>query len=246
MKKMVCEICGSQSIKKDNGIFVCQECGTEYSLEEAKKLLVDIEESVEKPEEEDRELIQYYEIARRALRENNGENTAKYYALIVPKRPHDWEANFFQVFGTANGCKIRDIRFAQSNVAAAFKSAVDLIKSYVETDKEQESACAQIAQSAINLATAHFNSAFNWFKGISILVRGKFQQEMINYTYACVITLYTVGECLENSFKENQNIMKYAKLGYAKGAELHQILLPYLADKPRHQNTINLIKNKAR
>ena len=44
MKKMVCEICGSQTIRKENGVFVCQECGTEYSVEEAKKLLKDIEE----------------------------------------------------------------------------------------------------------------------------------------------------------------------------------------------------------
>lgn len=43
MKKMVCEICGSQSIKKENGVFVCQECGTEYSLEDAKGLLKDVD-----------------------------------------------------------------------------------------------------------------------------------------------------------------------------------------------------------
>ncbi len=43
MKKMVCEICGSQFIKKENGVFVCQECGTEYSLEEAKGLLQEVE-----------------------------------------------------------------------------------------------------------------------------------------------------------------------------------------------------------
>lgn len=42
MKKMVCEICESQSIKKENGVFVCQECGTEYSLEDAKKLLKEV------------------------------------------------------------------------------------------------------------------------------------------------------------------------------------------------------------
>ena len=44
MKKMVCEICGSQSIKKEDGVFVCQECGTQYSTEEAKKLLSEINE----------------------------------------------------------------------------------------------------------------------------------------------------------------------------------------------------------
>ena len=46
MKKMVCEICESQSIKKENGVFVCQECGTEYSLEDAKKLLKEIPENI--------------------------------------------------------------------------------------------------------------------------------------------------------------------------------------------------------
>ena len=29
MKKMICEICESQKIKKENGVFVCQDCGTE-------------------------------------------------------------------------------------------------------------------------------------------------------------------------------------------------------------------------
>lgn len=51
MKKMVCEICGSQKIRKENEFFSCLECGTEYSLEEAKKLLKDID-SIEEPKKE--------------------------------------------------------------------------------------------------------------------------------------------------------------------------------------------------
>ena len=43
MKKMVCEICGSQKIRKENEFFSCLECGTEYSLEEAKNLLKEID-----------------------------------------------------------------------------------------------------------------------------------------------------------------------------------------------------------
>lgn len=42
MKKIQCEICGSHKLKKENDVFVCQECGTEYSLTAAKQLLVDI------------------------------------------------------------------------------------------------------------------------------------------------------------------------------------------------------------
>ena len=49
MKKMVCDICQSQKIKKENGVFVCQDCGTEYSLDEAKNLLREIEDTDLKP-----------------------------------------------------------------------------------------------------------------------------------------------------------------------------------------------------
>lgn len=45
MKKMICEICESQRIKKENGVFICQDCGTEYSLDEAKNLLREIEDT---------------------------------------------------------------------------------------------------------------------------------------------------------------------------------------------------------
>lgn len=45
MKKMVCEICESQKIRKENDVFVCLECGTEYDIESAKKLLREISEN---------------------------------------------------------------------------------------------------------------------------------------------------------------------------------------------------------
>lgn len=47
MKKMVCEICGSNDIEKKDGVFVCNSCGTKYSTEEAKKLLVEVSGKVE-------------------------------------------------------------------------------------------------------------------------------------------------------------------------------------------------------
>lgn len=44
MKKIVCEVCNSQNIKKENGIFICKECGTEYSLDEVKNLMQEVED----------------------------------------------------------------------------------------------------------------------------------------------------------------------------------------------------------
>ena len=41
MKAIVCELCGSKDFIKQNGMYVCQHCGTKYDLEEAKKLMID-------------------------------------------------------------------------------------------------------------------------------------------------------------------------------------------------------------
>lgn len=40
------------------------------------------------------ELANLYQIARRAKDDNNGENAAKYYDMILIKDPTSWEASF--------------------------------------------------------------------------------------------------------------------------------------------------------
>ena len=39
MKQLTCEMCGSGEIIKKDGVYVCQHCGTQYTVEEAKKLM---------------------------------------------------------------------------------------------------------------------------------------------------------------------------------------------------------------
>jgi hypothetical protein len=41
MKRLTCELCGSNDFVKEDGLFVCQSCGTKYSVEEAKKMMVE-------------------------------------------------------------------------------------------------------------------------------------------------------------------------------------------------------------
>lgn len=43
MKKIVCEMCEGTEFAKVDGMFVCQNCGTKYSPEEAKALMVEVE-----------------------------------------------------------------------------------------------------------------------------------------------------------------------------------------------------------
>lgn len=46
MKQLVCEMCGSTDLLKEEGVFVCQSCGCKYSVEEAKKMMVEVEGAV--------------------------------------------------------------------------------------------------------------------------------------------------------------------------------------------------------
>ena len=41
MKRLTCEMCGSTDLIKQDGVFVCQSCGCKYSVEEARKLMIE-------------------------------------------------------------------------------------------------------------------------------------------------------------------------------------------------------------
>ena len=47
MKKLVCEMCGGADLVKQDGVFVCQNCGTKYSVEEARKMMMEGSVSIE-------------------------------------------------------------------------------------------------------------------------------------------------------------------------------------------------------
>ena len=65
MKKIVCEMCGSNDLMKKDNVYVCESCGTKYSVEEAKKMMiegkVDVSGSKVKVDEKDK-IKGYYQI----------------------------------------------------------------------------------------------------------------------------------------------------------------------------------------
>ena len=94
-------MCGSTDIVRQNGVFVCQSCGTKYSVEDAKRMIVkgkvDVSGSTVKIDTSD-EFKNLYKLARRAKDENNAGEAAKYYEKILAKDPNNWEANFYTVY----------------------------------------------------------------------------------------------------------------------------------------------------
>ncbi|MCL1849863.1 MAG: hypothetical protein FWF70_00375 [Bacteroidetes bacterium] len=43
MKQIVCEMCGGKDLIKRDSVYICQNCGTKYSVEEAKKMMVEVD-----------------------------------------------------------------------------------------------------------------------------------------------------------------------------------------------------------
>ena len=41
LKHMKCEMCGGSDLVKQDGLFVCQHCGAKYTVEEARKMMVE-------------------------------------------------------------------------------------------------------------------------------------------------------------------------------------------------------------
>ena len=97
MKQLICEMCGSTDLIKQDGVFICQTCGTKYSVEEAKKMMVegtvDVTGSTVKVDTSE-ELANLYQTARRARADNNGETAAKYYDMILVKDPTSGKHTF--------------------------------------------------------------------------------------------------------------------------------------------------------
>lgn len=78
MKKMQCEICGSNEIKKiSDGVFECQSCGVQYSLDEAKKLFIEI--SGEIKVDHSAEAENAVKRGKQFEREGNTEKAKEYY-----------------------------------------------------------------------------------------------------------------------------------------------------------------------
>ena len=94
MKQLVCEMCGSNDLIKQDGVFVCQSCGCKYTVEEARKLMVEgtVEVKgtvkVDNSEELSNNLIN----AKRAFEDKRYRDAERLYSEILRVEPDNAEA----------------------------------------------------------------------------------------------------------------------------------------------------------
>ena len=230
MKKFVCELCQEGTLIKKDGLFVCQNCGTSYSLEEARKLLVDVPDTeataatqpdtaaAAAPEAPKRsaELENLYELARRARKEDNSANGAKYYGMVLVQDPSSWEANFYSVYYTSMNCTIANISSAATNVANCIPSALDLIKTKVDPS-EQEAAVRQIVSDSGRIADMFAAGAYNAFTNFSAEYRANYWGDFSGRVGAAVVIEDVLGSGILTRWPEEEWACLAARDAQSKG-----------------------------
>lgn len=232
MKQLVCEMCGSKDLIKQEGVFVCQACGCKYSLEEARKMMiegtVDVTGSTVKIDTS-KELESLYQIARRARNDNNSEHAAKYYDMILVKDPTSWEAAFYSVYYSAIQTNIANIQSEAVKVNNSIDTVLYLIRDYVSNSFEQEKAVAQIAFDSAKIASMFCDAAIKHYKETAASIRNNYTEECVGRISSAKDILYNLGNQIDKIFLNRESFAELLVSTWKSGITLHQKCLPYLA-----------------
>lgn len=213
MKALVCELCGSNEFVKEDGFFVCQHCHTKYSPEEAKKIMVegtvDVSGSTVKVDDS-RELENLYKVARQAKGDNDGESAIKYYEQIKVKDPDSWEAIFFSVYFRAMECKIAGITSAAVSIINCLETAIRLIDTSLQTDKEKIVACTEVYQYCDRAARLLFHAAKSHYDEIDPQLKNKYYEEYKERAGSSILIPKLLGDTIEKQFQNNELVMLVA------------------------------------
>lgn len=213
MKSLICEMCGSNGLIKQDGVYVCQSCGTKYSVEEAKKMMVEGTVKIDNSEK----LQNYYTLARQAKESNDAENAVKYYDLIKQEDPNSWEACFYNVYFRAMQTKIMNIESAANSVKNCLKTVFGLIKNGTDSDEEKKKhvmevalrvrfICALFERSAKSTFFTSYNNSFGKYTG-SGEVCVKYTLEYAGRALAIADALFTCGDLMEQEYSDDKSMM---------------------------------------
>ena len=168
MKQIVCEMCEGTDFVKDEGVFVCQSCGTKYSVEEAKKLMV--EAVAVSPAAgtgtsagagagtASGQVQNYLVLANNASSSNNNKEAEEYANRVIELDPLNAEA--WLIKGKAAGWQstIAKNRFSES--IDCWSKAVELASDEIKADyKEQASKeMGSLAKALISTRATNFGN----------------------------------------------------------------------------------------
>ena len=169
MKQLVCEMCGGKDLIKQDGVFVCQHCGVKYTLEEARKMMVDGVVNVQGTVTIDRsgELELLYQAARNARETSDDASAIRHYENISARDPNSWEALFYLVVLKTNSIKNSEIQSSAVGVSLCLPKVFELIRTYVLDEAARKQAVWEVTQQCFNTATWLTAASHNFYKTVT-------------------------------------------------------------------------------
>ena len=125
MKQLVCEVCGSSDLIKQDGVFVCQACGCKYTLDEVRKMMVEgtVEVTGTVRVDNTAAIGNYLDMARNAQDAGNQAEADAYCNRIIEMDTNNWEAWFIKGKAVGWQSTLANVRIPES--INAFSKALE-------------------------------------------------------------------------------------------------------------------------
>ncbi|MBP1044415.1 hypothetical protein I6N95_25740 [Vagococcus sp. BWB3-3] len=244
MKKIVCELCGSNDFTKENGYWVCNHCQTKYTPEEAKKITVEgiVDVSIDKTTD----LHNFQKLAIQYYNSSDFEQAKKYYSKILEINPEDWQATFY--YGI---CSSKLSNLASFKLMDSVNSAKNAINIILKADMQEKMKTEHIIEivSAVNSVTIsyqeiafnHYNQYWEMESSTTELIR-RLQICSEAYTYCFDLSRYFKLSISQFQISLAENVIsicieicqfrKYKM--YVKGTELEREYQLSLANRQKY------------
>lgn len=208
MKTLRCEMCNGTDLVKEDGVYVCMYCGTKYSVEDARKLMiegtVDVTGSAVKIDNS-KKLSNLYQLARRATTSADAKAALSYYEAILIEDPNSWEATIYASFLKYKDCKCYELFILANQMMKSTNVALFQIKKYVEPSdycaalraiEKVSSLCDMFSRFVYDNAIQYYYNASN--------PKGNFKDTFL----AAVQIMYNLGNSLVYYFGDNERVCK--------------------------------------
>ena len=184
MKQLTCEMCGSTELMKQDGVFVCQTCGTKYSVEEAKKMMVEgtVEVKGTVKVDDSSKIDNYYKMAESAYNAGNKQEAENYCNKIIEIDPENYKAWFLK--GKAAGWQST---LANNRLQEAINCFVTAINKATNDDKENIE--NQTVDEITNLNYAFLELYCNRFEECTTAKTGEELNEFVAHLFGSDVSL---------------------------------------------------------
>ncbi|MGM9795661.1 MAG: TFIIB-type zinc finger domain-containing protein [Candidatus Aphodosoma sp.] len=246
MKPLKCEMCGSTDVIKQDGLFICQYCGTKYSVEEAKKMMPDTPVTIQGSVQIDNTntLQNLYATARKAKEMNNINLAIKSYEQILTLDSQNWEPVFYSTYFSI----YNNINSTFVNTAFIIKrcttTVCNLVYKGVEQN-EQPNVISEIFSRLYELSIILKESTISHYSSIHKSEQYQYKPKLKKNIAAIASIMLNLGDVIQAKWKGcNEDIKYIGAESWVKGIEIFSSLESEFISWREYKNVVDNYKIK--